>query len=250
MKKRITNLPLLLAATLLSSTIARGQAWTWQGDYSNKWGDMENWTNGVAGQQPVLDDFNNTTPPLTVRIGMGAFMPENQNIDDLALTTLQIGPLTTNLTVYGNAIKIHNNIDHLSQVDTTPVIVFSNAFAFAGGSPNVTLRRPTHFYGALTQFDGVRRFVGNAGGELHFHGAVDFTGGFANNGSIYFYGDETTGGAPAAYVPDYFNAKIGGRPATAVIGADAWFKETFIPTVQQRGAAIAIQQVKLLFFFQ
>jgi malate dehydrogenase len=38
--------------------------------------------------------------------------------------------------------------------------------------------------------------------------------------------------------PDFYNAKIGGRPAPAVIGADAWFQETFLPTVQQRGAAI------------
>ena len=38
--------------------------------------------------------------------------------------------------------------------------------------------------------------------------------------------------------PDYFNAKIGGRPVTSVITDEAWYKDTFIPTVQQRGAAI------------
>ncbi len=38
--------------------------------------------------------------------------------------------------------------------------------------------------------------------------------------------------------PDYFNAKINGQPLTSVITDEAWFKETFIPTVQQRGAAI------------
>jgi malate dehydrogenase len=38
--------------------------------------------------------------------------------------------------------------------------------------------------------------------------------------------------------PDFNNARIGGRPATAVIGDEAWFKDTFIPTVQQRGAAV------------
>lgn len=38
--------------------------------------------------------------------------------------------------------------------------------------------------------------------------------------------------------PDYFNAKIGGKPATSVITDEAWYKDTFIPTVQQRGAAI------------
>ncbi|HKJ57457.1 MAG TPA: malate dehydrogenase [Nitriliruptoraceae bacterium] len=39
-------------------------------------------------------------------------------------------------------------------------------------------------------------------------------------------------------VPDYENALIGGRPATEVIDDQAWFEDTFIPTVQQRGKAI------------
>ena len=38
--------------------------------------------------------------------------------------------------------------------------------------------------------------------------------------------------------PDYANALIGGRPATEAIPDAAWFRETFLPTVQQRGAAI------------
>jgi malate dehydrogenase len=38
--------------------------------------------------------------------------------------------------------------------------------------------------------------------------------------------------------PDFYNAKINGQPATDVIGHEEWLKGTFIPTVQQRGAAI------------
>ena len=38
--------------------------------------------------------------------------------------------------------------------------------------------------------------------------------------------------------PDFYNAKISGKPATEVIGDEAWFKDDFIPTVQKRGAAI------------
>jgi malate dehydrogenase len=38
--------------------------------------------------------------------------------------------------------------------------------------------------------------------------------------------------------PDFYNARISGRPATDVIQDEAWFKDTFIPTVQKRGAAI------------
>jgi len=38
--------------------------------------------------------------------------------------------------------------------------------------------------------------------------------------------------------PDFYNAKIDGKPATEVIKDEEWLKNTFIPTVQQRGAAI------------
>ena len=38
--------------------------------------------------------------------------------------------------------------------------------------------------------------------------------------------------------PDYFNAKIGGKPAAEVINNETWLKETFIPAVQQRGASV------------
>ncbi len=38
--------------------------------------------------------------------------------------------------------------------------------------------------------------------------------------------------------PDFYNTLIGGKPAPEVINDEEWFKNTFIPTVQQRGAAI------------
>ena len=38
--------------------------------------------------------------------------------------------------------------------------------------------------------------------------------------------------------PDFYTARIGGRPANEVIGDEKWLKEDFIATVQQRGAAV------------
>jgi malate dehydrogenase len=38
--------------------------------------------------------------------------------------------------------------------------------------------------------------------------------------------------------PDFYNAKINGKPAPEVINDEAWLKGDFISTVQQRGAAI------------
>lgn len=46
------------------------------------------------------------------------------------------------------------------------------------------------------------------------------------------------GNHSATQYPDYYNAKIGGQPASDVISDDTWAHVDFIPTVQQRGAAI------------
>jgi malate dehydrogenase len=46
------------------------------------------------------------------------------------------------------------------------------------------------------------------------------------------------GNHSATQYPDFYNAKIGRKPADKVIRDEAWLKETFIPAVQQRGAAI------------
>jgi len=46
------------------------------------------------------------------------------------------------------------------------------------------------------------------------------------------------GNHSATQYPDYYNAKIGGQSAPDVISDDTWAHVDFIPTVQQRGAAI------------
>ncbi|MDQ2825074.1 MAG: malate dehydrogenase, partial [Verrucomicrobiota bacterium] len=46
------------------------------------------------------------------------------------------------------------------------------------------------------------------------------------------------GNHSATQYPDFYNAKIDNRAANEVIGDERWLKETFIASVQQRGAAI------------
>src|SRR3989440_6298869 len=46
------------------------------------------------------------------------------------------------------------------------------------------------------------------------------------------------GNHSATQYPDFYNARIDKRPANEVISDETWLKETFISTVQQRGAAI------------
>lgn len=43
--------------------------------------------------------------------------------------------------------------------------------------------------------------------------------------------------SPTMY-PNFYHAKIGGKPALEVIGDETWLKDTFVPTVGKRGAAI------------
>ena len=38
--------------------------------------------------------------------------------------------------------------------------------------------------------------------------------------------------------PDAYHAEISGKPAVDVIGDEAWIRDTFVPTVQKRGAAV------------
>ena len=46
------------------------------------------------------------------------------------------------------------------------------------------------------------------------------------------------GNHSATQYPDFYNARINGKSADQVIQDEEWLKETFIPAVQQRGAAI------------
>ena len=46
------------------------------------------------------------------------------------------------------------------------------------------------------------------------------------------------GNHSATQFPDFYNAKIDGKPALDVIGDENWLKNDFIATVQQRGAAV------------
>jgi malate dehydrogenase len=46
------------------------------------------------------------------------------------------------------------------------------------------------------------------------------------------------GNHSATQYPDVFRARIGGKPAGEVVADDAWIEHTFIPAVQQRGAAV------------
>jgi malate dehydrogenase len=46
------------------------------------------------------------------------------------------------------------------------------------------------------------------------------------------------GNHSATQYPDLFNARVGGRNAAELVDDQAWLESTFLPAVQQRGAAI------------
>lgn len=56
---------------------------------------------------------------------------------------------------------------------------------------------------------------------------------YTNVNRVAIWGNHST-----TQVPDFVNARIGGRPALDVIGDMKWFRNEFTPTVAQRGGAL------------
>jgi malate dehydrogenase len=83
---------------------------------------------------------------------------------------------------------------------------------------------PADRWFAMTRLDENR-----AKSQLAIKAGVDVTS--VTNVAIW-------GNHSATQYPDFYNAKIDGKNATDVITDEAWLKNTFIPTVQKRGAAI------------
>jgi len=96
----------------------------------------------------------------------------------------------------------------------------TNALIAAGNAPDIPRKR----FNALTRLDHNRakaQLAGKAGVPV----------GEVSNVTIW-------GNHSATQYPDVFNAKINGKPAAEVINDQAWVESVFLPTVQQRGAAI------------
>ena len=83
---------------------------------------------------------------------------------------------------------------------------------------------PRNRFFAMTRLDENR-----AKAQLAKKAGVDVTA--VSNVAIW-------GNHSATQYPDFTNARINGKPATAAISDEAWLKGEFISTVQQRGAAI------------
>src|SRR5689334_16680482 len=83
---------------------------------------------------------------------------------------------------------------------------------------------PRDRFFAMTRLDENR-----AKAQLAKKAGADITG--VTNVAIW-------GNHSATQYPDFYNARVGGRPVTQAITDEAWLKGEFISSVQQRGAAI------------
>jgi malate dehydrogenase len=83
---------------------------------------------------------------------------------------------------------------------------------------------PANRWFAMTRLDENR-----ARAQLADKAAVDISA--VTNMAIW-------GNHSATQYPDFYNARINGVSAAVAIGDEEWLKQTFIPAVQQRGAAI------------
>lgn len=96
----------------------------------------------------------------------------------------------------------------------------TNAFIAASHAPDVPRERFT----AMTRLDHNR-----AVSQL----ATKTGAAVADIARLTIWGNHS-----ATQYPDLSHATVGGRPALEVVGDDAWVRDTFIPTVAKRGAAI------------
>ncbi|KQS99643.1 malate dehydrogenase [Cellulomonas sp. Leaf395] len=96
----------------------------------------------------------------------------------------------------------------------------TNAFIAASHAPDVPRERFT----AMTRLDhnrAVSQLAAKTGSKV------------ADIARLTIWGNHS-----ATQYPDLSHATVGGRPALEVVGDDAWVRDTFIPTVAKRGAAI------------
>ncbi len=121
-------------------------------------------------------------------------------------------------TVQGKAINDHAAADIRVLVVGNPAN--TNALIAMRSAPDVPAERFT----AMTRLDHNR-----AMSQLAAKAGVPVT----EVKHVTIWGNHS-----ATQYPDAFHATISGKPAPEVIADEAWIKETFIPTVQKRGAAI------------
>jgi malate dehydrogenase len=97
----------------------------------------------------------------------------------------------------------------------------TNALIALSNAANVPAERFT----AMTRLDhnrAIAQLAAKAGAEV------------ANVAKVTIWGNHS-----ATQYPDVFRAEIGGKPAWDAVGQDrSWLEDEFIPTVQQRGAAV------------
>ncbi|MDQ0373047.1 malate dehydrogenase [Cellulomonas humilata] len=129
------------------------------------------------------------------------------------------------LSANGGIFKPQGEAINAGAADDVRVLVVgnpanTNAFIAASHAPDVPRERFT----AMTRLDHNR-----AVSQL----ATKMGAAVADIARLTIWGNHS-----ATQYPDLSHATVGGRPALEVVGDDAWVRDTFIPTVAKRGAAI------------
>jgi malate dehydrogenase len=121
-------------------------------------------------------------------------------------------------TAQGKALNDHAADDVRVLITGNPAN--TNALIAMSNAPDI----PRHRFNALTRLDHNR-----ARAQLAAKAGVSVN----EVSQVTIWGNHS-----ATQYPDAYNARIGGKPAAEVIDDQAWIESEFLPTVQQRGAAI------------
>jgi malate dehydrogenase len=123
-------------------------------------------------------------------------------------------------TFVGQGRAIQKNAAHNVRIHVVGNPCNTNCLVAMNNAPGI----PRDRFFAMTRLDENR-----AKAQLAKKAGVDVN----NVSHVAIWGNHS-----ATQYPDFYNARINGRPAAAAIRDEAWLKGEFISTVQQRGAAI------------
>jgi len=121
-------------------------------------------------------------------------------------------------TAQGKALNDHAADDVLVLVTGNPAN--TNALIAMSNAPDI----PANRFNALTRLDH-NRAKAQLAAKLEVS-VTDIT-------SMTIWGNHS-----ATQYPDLFNARVNGKSAAELVDDQSWLESTFLPTVQQRGAAI------------
>lgn len=184
----------------------------------------------VGALEGVKMELNDCAFPLLKEINVGS---DNRDLFDGVHYALLVGAKPRGPGMERSDLLLDNGVNFVEQGRALNEVADENVKVLVVGNPcntnalicmNNAPRIPRKNFHAMTRLDQNR-----AAYQLAQKAKVNVTE--VSNVTIW-------GNHSSTQVPDFVNAKVAGKSAREVINEEGWFTDTFIPTVQKRGAQV------------